>query len=398
MSNHVGGSINGGTSGRPQPLAEPTGNPKFRLVRRILLILVSVLFALALIEFPAFINVFDYRTVLGADFAWWPKYNVKDPELIHIRRPYVHFSGEMRGGGVTVRHIIPPADMTLYHWDVKCDHNGFRNDRDLQSADVALIGDSFVEGLTVSYPELTSSLLARLRGEVVANLGQSAYGPQQELIVLKRYGLPLRPRTVIWMFSEGTDLDDVVNYDRLMHDPPDFWHAFLARSFTKIMYYRLFHGSKYAGITRAGVFQAADGKILNLYFSTNAHPLSKQNLAAMDETAYILAEANRLSATQGARLIVVFVPEKFRVFQPFCKFPPQSECRNWAPNDLPERLGTAVRSISSEIEYLDLTPSLVEAAKKGEVPYYPDDDHWSPEGHRIAAEAINRYLAARQSP
>lgn len=383
---------------RPSPLVKLTPSLKSRIILRLLLIPASILFVLGLIEFPAFINVVDYRVYLGADFAWWPKYNVKDSELIHIRRPYVHFSGEMRGGGVTVRHIIPPADMTLYHWDVKCDHNGFRNDQDLQSADIALIGDSFVEGLTVSYPELTSSLLARLRGEVVANLGQSAYGPQQELIVLKRYGLPLRPRTVIWMFSEGTDLDDVVYYDREMHDPPDFWHAFLARSFTKIMYYKLVHGSKYPGITRAGVFQAADGKTRTIYFSTSVHPLSKQNLAAMDETAHILAEANSLSAAQGARLIVVFVPEKFRVFQPFCKFPPQSECRNWAPNDLPERLGSAARSISSEIEYLDLTPSLVDAAKKGEVPYYPDDDHWSPEGHKIAAEAINRYLSARQRP
>ena len=79
-------------------------------VRRLLLILVSILFALGLIEFPALINVFDYRSVLGADFAWWPKYNIKDPELIHIRRPYVHFNGEMRGGGFTARHIIPPAD------------------------------------------------------------------------------------------------------------------------------------------------------------------------------------------------------------------------------------------------------------------------------------------------
>jgi len=27
-------------------------------------------------------------------------------------------------------------------------------------------------------------------------------------------------------------------------------------------------------------------------------------------------------------------------------------------------------------------------------PYYPDDDHWSPEGHQIAAEAINDYLSS----
>jgi hypothetical protein len=382
----------------PEPLAGPIVNLKFRTAHRLLLIPLSIFFALGLIEFPAFINVIDYRVLLGANFAWWPRYNINDPELIHIRRPYAHFSGETRGGGATIRHAIPPSDMTLYRWDVKCDHNGFRNEQDLKSADMAVIGDSFVEGLTVPYDELTTSLLAQLRGEVVANLGQSAYGPQQELVLLKRYALPLRPRTVVWMFSEGTDLDDVVYYDRVMHDPPDFLHAFWARSFTKIMYFRLFHGSKSPGIKCAGILETPDSKRVTIYFPKKAQPLSKQDLSAIDETTHILAEANDLCATHGARLIVVFVPEKFRVFQPVCRFPQQSDCRNWAPNDLPERFERAVRSISSEIGYLDLTPSLVDAARKGAVPYYPDDDHWSPEGHKIAAEAINGYLSSRQSP
>jgi len=102
--------------------------------------------------------------------------------------------------------------MTLFRWDVRYDHNGFRNQTDLKSADIVVIGDSFVEGLTVSDAQLVTSLLAHLQGKVVANLGQSTYGPQQELIVLKRYGLPLRPRTVVWMFFEGNDLADVITY------------------------------------------------------------------------------------------------------------------------------------------------------------------------------------------
>jgi hypothetical protein len=42
----------------------------------------------------------------------------------------------------------------------------------------------------------------------VVNLGRGAYGPQQELIVLKRYGLAYRPRVVIWQLFEGNDLAD----------------------------------------------------------------------------------------------------------------------------------------------------------------------------------------------
>jgi hypothetical protein len=49
------------------------------------------------------------------------------------------------------------------------------------------------------------------------------------------------------------------------------------------------------------------------------------------------------------------------------------------------------------IGYLDLTPMLVAAAKRGVISYYTDDSHWSPEGHQIAAEAIGQYLSETDS-
>jgi hypothetical protein len=57
--------------------------------------------------------------------------------------------------------------------------------------------------------------VARLLDCTVANLGQSAYGPQQELAVLKRFGASLGPRLCIWTFYEGNDLDDVERYEQL---------------------------------------------------------------------------------------------------------------------------------------------------------------------------------------
>ena len=76
-----------------------------------------------------------------------------------------------------------------------------------------------------------------------------------------------------------------------------------------------------------------------------------------------------------------------------CQFSEDSECRNWVLPDMPERLQSALHSISPGIGYLDLTPYLVEAAKAGELPYYRDDEHWTPAGHTVAAEAISRYLS-----
>lgn len=374
--------------------APPVAHPKSASFRRFLLIPLSIAFVLCLIEFPAFVGTFDYRTLIGPQHLWWAP-NIVDPELLQVHRPHAHQSGAARGGLASWGYQIPESDKILYRWDVTYDHNGFRNQSDLKSADTVVIGDSFVEGLTVPDAQLTTSLLTRLQGNVVANLGQSAYGPQQELVVLKRYGLPLQPRTVIWMFFEGNDLGDVVSYRNATNKPPGLWHAFYTRSFTrnalKQVKQLFFPPSKPAGIKRAAAFQTANGS-RTLYFVYPSSPFSEQDLGAIDETTRTIASAHTLAATQGARLIFVFVPTKIRVFRDYCQFPEQSECRNWTLNDLPERLKKALASISPDIGFLDLTPSLAKDAKKGALPYYPDDDHWSPEGHKIAAEEINDYL------
>ena len=367
----------------------------------LLLLPVFGIVVLFLVEFPALINVVDYDRIIGPAAGWWAP-NRFDPELRHVRRPYVRLSGVRRGGLMELLWQIPPSDQILYRWDLKYDHNGFRNDVDLESADMVVIGDSMVESMTVPTAELATTLLAHLQSKVVANLGQISYGPQQELIVLKRYGLPLRPRTVLWMFTEANDLMDVASYDQVMRQGRSFsWSAFFARSFTKNALRRvkqllLKNSAKPPGVKRSGVLQTPNGKKLTLYFFFPCEPLTQEELSALDETARILAEAHNLCAAQGARLVFVFIPDSFRVFGPLCQFPPESQCRNWVLSDMPERFEKALGSISSQIGYLDLTPSLVEAVKRGAIPYYPDDIHLTPQGNRIAAEAINNYLSSPQ--
>jgi lysophospholipase L1-like esterase len=372
---------------------------KSEFVRRLLLIVASFLFVLLLFEIPALIQAVDYRTIIGPTHAWWAP-NITDPELLHVHRPRAHQSGTAMGGDISTVFQIPPSDLTQFHWDVTYDHNGFRNETDLKSADIVVIGDSFVEGLTVTDAELATSRLAQSQGKVVANLGQSTYGPLEELVVLKRYGLPLQPRTVVWLFFEGNDLTDVTHYHRAMENPPTFWRSYWARSFTRSAVNEvrgLFaaHAEKPPGVSRSGVLQTSTGNNVTLYFF-NTPPLTQENLSALDETAATIETAHKLCAAQGARLIFVYVPTKFRVFHSFCRFPQESKCRDWVVSDLPDRLQKALGSVAPEVGYLDLTPALIDAVKAGKLPYYPDDEHWSPEGHKVAAEAINDYLISAQ--
>jgi lysophospholipase L1-like esterase len=242
---------------------------------------------------------------------------------------------------------------------------------------------------------------------VVANLGQYGYGPLEELAVLRRFGLPLHPRTVIWMFFEGNDLNDVLRYRKASvrgRTPQRFWSSFWERSFTinalaqiRKQYRQL---SRPFGKKRSGTIGEPNAQQRTIYFVYSAPPLSSEQLDAFNQTLDTIATAHQLCANHASRLIFVFIPAKFRVFRDLCKFPEASECRKWSLNDLPDRMSKAIRAVSADIRYLDLTRDFIGSVRRGELPYYADDDHWSPEGHKVAAEAINAYLPSdsKQSP
>ncbi len=376
---------------------ERAPRPAKKHVQLVLLGVASFAFILFCFELPALLGVIDYRTIIGPYHMWWAP-NVPDPELFALHRPHARQAGTARGGDAASVYQIPQSDMTEFQWDVTYDQHGFRNPTDLKNADMVVIGDSFVEDLTVPYNELLTTRLAKLQGKTTANLGQATYGPLQELVVLKRYALPLHPKLVIWMFSEDSDVEDVITYHEKMRNKPTFWKSFWARSFTRsaeMLVRVLIHPpSKVSGRNYSGVFHTADGKSVNIYFETRPPVLNGERLKAIDESVATLATAQKLLAAQGARLIFVFVPMKYTVYRSFCHYPPESKAGAWGNNDLAQRLRDGLASASPETEFVDLTPAFLEAAQAGVVAYYPDDLHWNPSGQKIAAETLNRYLSS----
>lgn len=393
-------------TGSVQEGLRPSGTLCFTKLRQFLLVPLSLLFALCLIELPAALNLVNYSQLLGPGaMDVFLATNKSDPELLHIHPPHSHFSGQARGGNIAANFTLPLAATTLYRWDVNYDQNGFRNDRDLKNADLAVIGDSFVEETNISTAQLMTSRLALLENQVIANLGQYGYGPLEELAVLKRYALPLRPHTVLWMFYEGNDLKDVIRYRNVTagaHKLPAYWAKFWERSFTNNalaqLHFRLRPALRPSGIKHSGVMQTSDGSKLTVYFLYSSPSFTKEDLGAVDDTIRTITTASELCQAQGVRLIFVFIPTKFRVYHSFCQFPRESDCSQWVLNDLPERLKQAAEAISPQLGYLDLTPNLVNAVGKGIAPYYSDDDHWTPEGQEIAAEATSNYLNKLTNP
>jgi hypothetical protein len=372
---------------------------KSEFAARALLVAGSCVAAVVLLELPALVHAVNYRDLMDGN----PLHsnNIEDPELLQIHRPHSRMTGSSTGGFAAKVYDVPLAEQTSYHWDAQYDQNGFRNAVDLKSADTVVLGDSFVEGTTIPEAQLMASMLTNPRGKVVANLGQNGYGPQQELVVLRRYAIPLHPQTAIWVFSEATDILDAAQYLVLTRRLSDFWPAFLDRSFTKNALKRLRPQKKGApAVTGSGILHDTNGAH-NTYFTFgdafSSLDLPKLEPTGLDETRRTLTAASDLCTAHGCRLIFVFAPDKFRALHEFCTFPPESDWRNSKLNDLPERMAQMVHSISPGIGYLDLTPALVADIKSGAMPYAIDDGHWNAEGQRVAAKAINEYLANENS-
>ena len=378
--------------------------------RSLLLGTTGVVFALVLMETPVLLNLFDYRNVVEG----WISYKSWDPELWVTHRPHSRLRGAERGGLFAQVIRIPSSDMRVYEWDLKYDHNGFRNAVDLRRADIVVTGSSFVEEMMIPDGQLLTTILAQLQNAVVANLGGSGYGPQQQLVALKRYGLPLEPRTVVWAFADFTDLRQaLVVYYSQAHGQSSYFRTFFQRSFTRSAYITLRNvaqktiadlkdicdsAQRSTASRRYGIIQNSSGGVVKMYFLHPAHSFNGEDALALEEARRVLADAYRRCIAQGARLVIVFIPTQYRVFHTFARFPEESECRKWVLDDMPDRLGRTVESISSKIGYLDLTPTLVDAVEHGTIPYLTDDNHWSPEGHRIAAQAISKYLSEMDHP
>jgi hypothetical protein len=351
-----------------------------------------------LLELPAIILGFDYQKVfhtLGPDNALHLSEGVNkaDPVLIHIHWPNSAFSGEVVGNLAQLG--IP--DPARYPVDVRYDDNGFRNDRGYEQADIAVIGDSFVEAAIVPFDQTLVELIENQTGVPTVNLGQIAYGLKQELEVLKRFALPLSPKVVVWALFGGNDLRDIAGYeDMLEHfgeprEPPSlgersFFRNFLiAVSGTLTSHFRRQPSDK--ALNHSGLFQRADGVRERIYFGQTNRPVTARQWEVTVET---LAEANRLSKQAGARFIVVYIPRKFRVYREHLELQNDTYIAGWEVNDLPDRMDRWCRE--NDIDYIDTTPVLKQSVAQGVSPYYIDDVHWNALGHRLAGMEILDYL------
>jgi hypothetical protein len=229
----------------------------------------------------------------------------------------------------------------------------------------------------------------------------------QELIVLKQEVPRLRPSVVVWFFFEGNDLYDDWRYERTL------------KSLASVKVRTHAAGQP---ITRAQTWRqrSLSGNFLRLlrawsdplipnrmpYFGRLAMPsIAPQNIAFADyasvpwspwlaerwrQTKATFEEGARYCRQQGIRLVLCYVPDKFRVYRPFVEFPADSPCQHWEPWPITAEFAEFCRA--TQISFLDLTGPLQDSVRQGEMPYPAADSHWGPEGHKLVARILRDEL------
>lgn len=303
---------------------------------------------------------------------------------------------------------IPPADprSLLFQYD----HSGYRNPTNRNHAEVALIGDSFVEGWYVQDDETTARVLEIELQLPVANLGVAGYGTITELLVLKKESPRLKPSVIVWFFFEGNDFYEDFRWETnvQLHDPRDPAKRMDGKALnpTRPWRQRSFAGNLIRLFRRwsdplvpnrapyVGFLPAPSHDRRPIYFANYASvPWSDWLNGLWGQTRNRLEEGDRFCRERGIRLLVCYVPIKFRVYHRSVEFPAGSPCRNWKVWSLPKDFADFCRS--AEIPFLDLTEPLESAVKAGSMPYARTDSHWSPEGHRLVANLLRDEIRRR---
>jgi hypothetical protein len=322
---------------------------------------------------------------------------VADTERGFRRQANIQWSGrlasDIEDGWLLPPSLREPITFTYDRW-------GFRNPPEMEQANIALLGDSYVEGWYVSDNQTAARLLADYLGRPVANLGVAGYGPMQELIVLKNDGVRLNASVIFWFFYEGNDLYDDQNFENTIlagRDRPEITQSWKQRSFTINALRWLRRGSNAIlpnWVPCVGRLSLPGRPDQTIYFDENSgNPWTSYEARRWGRSRSALQHGVDFCRERDIHLVLCYIPTKFRVYQPFLTFSADSPCLNWHVWPLPEKFGQFCREAG--VPFLDLTDCLQEAIRQGRMPYAAVDTHWGPEGHALVAERLAEELRQR---
>lgn len=328
------------------------------------------------------------------------------------------------------------------------DQNGFRNFEPREQYDLIVVGDSFAAGSHVSDDQGWAELLRRETGRSLYNLGVSGSGPRSYLNNFVYFGLDLQPRQALLMLYEGNDFkEDVMlaatggqqtaaqqvaptqQKTRMERLDEHLSTAFKSspvtaglRQLSKSIFEPANADRPVPGYAEQLGFMPVriDHQGQPQYYSFQPKRLirlyeDQQEFAASEvwsATRAVLEEFAARCIELGIEPMLVYAPSKPHVVMPLVEDAvPAQQLWNFARygrSSLPEpdvfkrelyqRLDSQVNVVMDWCEQrglrcLNLTPALTEASGNGIQTYFTYDQHWTPDGNRVVADAIETFLS-----
>jgi hypothetical protein len=289
---------------------------------------------------------------------------------------------------------------------IPMDAKGFCNapaKADRQTADVLVLGDSFSWCVGTRPEDAASSYLEDITSLAVYNLSIPGIGPYEELELLRRFGLDLRPRYVVLNLYEGNDLRDVGRFldfklKGKLKDRGESKEGILSWSFA-VSY---LDASIQIVIRRVKAWASADFRY-SVVVDEKRVPMNVQN-SDIDEvrnarrmiegkiTPDLLAEPisnlGKLAVERGFSPIVTYIPSAYTAYQRSVQFsdPGTGEAVQRASEAQRNWLSRHASNLG--VTYIDFTPAFQDAAANGGLTHFPATIHLTPRGHRVVAEGV----------
>jgi hypothetical protein len=315
-----------------------------------------------------------------------------DPEYIWKFRPGFGYRGR--------------ANPFSHDMIFRTDENGFRNGPGVRQADLVFLGDSVTMAAEVPEEATFVQRTSQALGRSAVNLGVFCYGPQQELAVLKRFGLAYAPRVVVWQVTEWNDCQDAERYARRDHPESPHVRPWLEvyETFSPVVagLAKVFRprGAKFWTDRRLVLFRRSDGLVEHRLIWP-FDPGGATSPTGLEETKRSIAAAHALCRARGIAFVVLFVPSHTRVLGPYVlPRSPAERDRYAAPGgvDRPSGMtgGLAEHCRRLGCPMIDLYPALSRAAAVNNVQVYiKHDPHLDLDGHDAAAHQLVQLLRSQ---
>lgn len=275
---------------------------------------------------------------------------------------------------------------------------------------ILTLGDSYAEGYTVSFDSLFSEVLKKRlaprmktgKSVEVINAGTGGYATDQELLFYQSEGRLYHPDLVVLVFCindvwfNGQDkywrgakpVFRLINGNLALENvpvpkPSQKWKAWLLEH-SQI--------AKRMKIIKDKAVLSASGESLPEDYRVYAQADNPETESAWEVTARLVAELKRQVESDGAHLLVCFVPEQEMVY------PERWEIfkNNFGISDDkydPLQPAAQLKDIctAAGIHFIDPTESF--RMNNSAALFYPKDSHWNAAGHQLIGELLADWVS-----